>query len=318
MGRAGRWQWQAKRRTPHPDRGNLYRGTLPDFGGGTGRLQEVVQRLKMVSPEGYDLDATAPSFVAAQEDYARRSKTAGDLPGAMLDVPYGDQPRHRIDVFSAGASTPVILFLRGGYWRAGSKEERRFPAKIWRERGVALAVPNYRLAPEFSLDEIVEDARASLLFLIENAERLGIDPKQVHLVGNSAGGHLAALLAADANLPPAASLTLISGLFDLDPLLEASANNWLRLDRDTARRLSPVHSLPPASVPVTVCCGGLETEAFKFQSSLYAKACLQNGNSVGQFESPGKNHIQVIGDLDEPNSRLFGELESTIQSTALS
>ncbi len=267
----------------------------------------------MISSNGYDLDTTVSSFTATQKDYAQRSKTAARLPGAALDLSYGDHPRQKIDVFPISVKAPVILFLRGGYWKLGSKEDRRFPASVWRNRGVAWAVPNYRLSPIFTLDEIVEDARNGLIYLSKNADQFNVDPKQVHLVGNSAGAHLAAMLAADVDLPQVASLTLISGLFDLVPLIKTEANSWLGLEKESARRLSPIHQLPHASVPIIACCGDRETDAFKYQTKLYADACRSNGNAVTHFESPGKDHIGIIGECSDPGTPVFSALERHIK-----
>jgi len=266
----------------------------------------------MISPVGYDLDTSNPAFTVAQKDYALRSAAAANLLGAKLDLPFGDHPRQKIDIFPTGVNAPVLFFLRGGYWKFGAKEDRRFPASVWRDRGVVWAVPNYRLSPEFHLDDIVDDARSSLLFLHQNALDLGIDPAQIHVVGNSAGAHLAAAVAAEQGAPAVASLTLISGLYDLEPLIKAEANTWLSLDQASARRLSPIHTLPPADIPVTVCCGGDETDAFKFQTRLFADACRENGNPVELFESPGKDHIGIIGETGEPGSPVFEALERVV------
>lgn len=266
----------------------------------------------MISPAGYDLDTSNPAFTAMQKDYALRSKAAVNLPGAKLNVPFGDHPRQKIDIFPTGVNAPVLFFLRGGYWKFGEKEDRRFPASVWRDRGVVWAVPNYRLSPEFHLGDIVVDARNSLLFLHTNVADFGIDPAQIHVVGNSAGAHLTATVAAEQSAPSVASLTLISVLYDLEPLIDVETNTWLSLDQASARRLSPIHTLPPADIPITVCCGGDETDAFKFQTRLLADACRNNGNPVDHFESPGKDHIDIIGETGEPGSPVFEALERVI------
>ena len=261
----------------------------------------------------YDLPGDMPGFAEAQAEMSVRSREATTIPGAQIDVAYGPQQRQRLDMFPAGPGTPALLFFRGGYWRLGEKEDRRFPAVAWVPRGVAWIVPNYRLAPETSLPDIVEDAQASLDWVISNADTHGIDVTQIHLIGNSAGAHLAAMVAT--RFPPEriASLTLVSGLYDLLPLLDEEPNNWLNLNVGSARAMSPVHHLPPSELPVTVCCGGAETEAFRLQSSEFAEALRANGNPVDHFESPGRNHMEVITEIGTPGTPVFSALERHLE-----
>ncbi len=261
----------------------------------------------------YDLPGDMPGFAEAQAEMSVRSRDAATLPGAQCDVAYGPHPRQRLDMFPAGSDTPAHLFLRGGYWMLGEKEDRHFPANAWVPRGVAWIVPNYRLAPEASLPDIVEDAQASFEWVISNAEAHGIDMTQVHLIGNSAGAHLAAMVAA--RIPPEriASLTLVSGLFDLLPLLDEAPNGWLNLNVGTARAMSPVHHLPPPELPVTVACGEAETEAFKLQSREFAEALRANGNPVDHFESPGRNHMEIITEIGTPGTPVFAAMERNLE-----
>ncbi len=256
----------------------------------------------------YDLPPDMPGFAEAQADMARRSEFASALPGAAFDISYGSHPRQRLDIFPAGEDVPALLFLRGGYWKLGGKEERRFPAAAWQPRGVAWIVPNYRLAPEFTLPEIVDDARAVLEWVVANGGEFGIDATRIHLVGNSAGAQLAAMIAALSTGRNICSLTLISGLYDLVPLLDEEPNTWLRMDLETARSMSPCLHLLPPGLPVSVCCGGAETPAFVRQSRDFADVLRKNGNPVDYFESPGKNHIAVIGECGTPGTPVFEAL----------
>ncbi len=267
--------------------------------------------------DGYDLDPTAPVTMALQEDYERRSKSTAHLPIARLDLAYGPHPRQKLDVFSAGPGAPALIFFHGGYWRAGSKDARRFPALPWLERGVSWVAVNYRLLPDATLADAVADALAALSWLAANADDLDLDPEKLHVTGNSAGGHLAAMVAADGwpGRPPIASLTAISGLFDLDPLMTAKANDWLRLSAETVRDLSPTHHLPPLDLPVLLGWGGAETPEFAGQSRAYAEACRKNGNPVEIFDSAGADHFRIIGEFGAPGTPLFDNLHRLIAAT---
>ena len=253
----------------------------------------------------YDLPPDTPGFAEAQAEMAERSRAAAALPGAAFDVAYGSHSRQRLDIFPAGKDAPALLFLRGGYWKLGEKEDRWFPAIEWQPRGVAWIVPNYRLAPEFTLPEIVNDARAVLEWVVANGAGFGIDTTRIHLVGNSAGAHLAAMIATGPIAGNVRSLTLISGLYDLVPLLDEDPNTWLKMEPETARSMSPCLHLPAPDLPVSVCCGGAETPAFVRQSRDFAEVLRRNGNPVDYFESPGKNHMAVIGECGTTGTPVF-------------
>lgn len=267
---------------------------------------------------GYDLDPTAPAAVALQAGYQRLSDQAAGLPGARLDLAYGPHPRHRLDIFAAGQGAPALVFFHGGYWRAGSKDARRFPAPEWCDRGVTWIAVNYRLLPESDLAEATADARAAVAWIAANAADLGLAPDALHLCGNSAGGHLAAMTAAQGwpGRPPVASLTAISGLFDLAPLVQVRADDWAHLTGDAIRDLSPIHQLPPPGLPMLIGWGGAETTEFEFQSRRYAEACRTAGNKVDVFTSPGADHFRIIGEFGQPGSPLFDRLERLVGSTA--
>lgn len=266
----------------------------------------------------YDLDPGTPRVVALQADYEKRSNDAARRPAARLDIAYGALDRQRLDVFSAGPETPVLIFFHGGYWRAGSKEARRFPAPAWNDRGVSWVTVNYRLAPEARLSAIISDARDAVAWIADNAAALDLNAADLHVTGNSAGAHLAAMTAAahwnDRNDRPVGiqSLCAVSGLFDLSPLISETSNEWLRLTEKTAHEASPIHHPPPPDLPVLIGWGGAETRAFKRQARLYADACRKAGLRVHLFDSPSTDHFAIIGEYGTPGTPLFTHLEQQV------
>ncbi len=266
----------------------------------------------MTEHDGYRLNAETPAARALQAEFAQRSAECAALPGARLNLRYGPHERHALDVFSAGPEAPALIFFHGGYWRAGSKDARRFAAPHWLARGVSWVAVNYRLTPEFGLADCVADARAGFAWISGNARAIGLNPDALHLSGNSAGAHLAAMVAAEY---PACSLAVVSGLFDLIPLIKTEVNQWLRLDTSEARALSPVNHLPARPMPVLTGVGGAETEAFKTQSRRYGEACRRSGNPVRSLQSPGRDHFQMIAEFGQPGTPLFTALADMIVET---
>ena len=235
------------------------------------------------------------------------------MPGE-LDVPYGPAgPRQTLDIFTPEAgSAPVLVFIHGGYWYFNSKDPRRFPAKEFIPRGIGWVPINYRLVPNVTMTEVVADVRNAVKWLYEHCADYGCDPERIYVSGNSAGGHLTAELLSD-DWPhryglPADVVTgacAISGLYDLEPLLECEPNEKLQLDLEAAKRYSPIYHLSAQPAPAIIACGGNESAEFRRQTRRYAEQREQAGYPVTHMEVAGHDHFSIIGELANPESPLF-------------
>ena len=235
------------------------------------------------------------------------------IPGS-LDVAYGAAgPRQTLDIFTPETDgAPILVFIHGGYWIFNSKDPRRFPAREFVPRDIAWVPINYRLAPTATMDGIVADVRSAVQWLYHHAAEYGCDPDRIYVSGNSAGGHLSAELLSDNwpdryNLPAGVvkGVCAISGLYDLEPLLECEPNEKLRMDLETARRYSPVYHLSGTATPAIIACGGNETAEFRRQTAAYADILKEAGYPVTHMEVAGHDHFSVIGELANPESPLF-------------
>lgn len=108
---------------------------------------------------------------------------------------------------------PVIVAFHGGGWCLGSPEQTRWlNSRIAAHVGAIVVAPTYRLAPEHPYPAAVDDAWATLRWVADQAAELGGDPARLSVMGDSAGGNLAAvcaLLARDAGGPALRSQVLI-------------------------------------------------------------------------------------------------------------
>jgi arylformamidase len=146
--------------------------------------------------------------------------------------------------------------------------------------------------------------------------------------GHSAGGHLAACMAATdwktlahdapADLVPAAYA--ISGVFDLMPLTQISINDDLRLNESEARRVSPLFWRVPAGRSLDAIVGALESSEFLRQSKTVAEAWKQGMASTRYEEIAGANHFTVIDPLNDPASPMTARVAAlaySVKSIAL-
>jgi arylformamidase len=226
-----------------------------------------------------------------------------------LTIRYGATEQQTLDLFipEGVAQPPVLVFFHGGYWQELSKGDSAFAAPHCLTAGIAYAAVDYTLAPSATLSAIVEECRAAVASL-SRFDRLVV-------AGSSAGAHLAAMvaLAADQRVQGA---VLVSGIYDLEPLIGTSIDEALGLDAATAARNSPLRQSLKGFPPSLVCWGENETDQFKWQSRAFAQALRRVGTECVAFECPGRNHFDVILDLADPATVLGRRTLDLIQSTA--
>ena len=114
------------------------------------------------------------------------------------DVGYGEGPRRRLDVYAPAkrdAPLPVIVFIYGGSWDSGDKDDYEFVGAALASRGFVTVLPDYRLAPEVRFPGFIEDCAAAVRWVSDNVSEYGGDAQRIVLVGHSAGAYNAIMLA---------------------------------------------------------------------------------------------------------------------------
>ncbi len=78
-------------------------------------------------------------------------------------APYGEGPRRTLDIYSSGAkNAPVIVFIYGGSWANGDKNDYGFPGRALASSGFTVVIPDYRLFPEVAFPGFVQDGAAAV------------------------------------------------------------------------------------------------------------------------------------------------------------
>ena len=119
-----------------------------------------------------------------------------DYPGVTYAVT-DDTIRLRLDIFEPLAGTPkpwpVVVYIHGGGWKSGSRALGRRGA-ILLERGYAVISIDYRLSHQAIFPAQIHDCKGAIRWIRGHADEYGFDTDRIGVFGNSAGGHLAALL----------------------------------------------------------------------------------------------------------------------------
>ncbi|WP_254715264.1 alpha/beta hydrolase [Actinomadura sp. NAK00032] len=250
--------------------------------------------------------------------YRELSEQAVDgLPGHP-GIVYDEASGERLDVWGAedNGLRPVFLFVHGGYWMALSRDVSSFMARALYEQGVATVVPDYTLAPEASLEEIVRQVRAAVAWVYRHGREFGLDPERIVVGGSSAGGHLTGMTMVggwqDAlGLPQdvVKAAMPFSGLFDIRPITRVYVNEYVKLDLERAAALSPALLDADYRCPAVFVAGEDDGDGFLEQSKLF-----QPQWGAGELMIvPGRDHFDVVLDLADPESRVSTELMRLIR-----
>jgi arylformamidase len=230
-----------------------------------------------------------------------------------LSVSYGPSEPERLDIFPVATRgpAPIFVFLHGGYWRLLDSADSCFMAECFTKAGACVVAVNYALAPLVTLAEIVRQCRAAIAWVHAHARDFGGDPTRIHVSGSSAGGHLAAMMLApgwqaDFGVPDnlVAGATLLSGLYDLEPVRLGHPNEWLKLGAADVAALSPLLHMPEHAVPLVVSYAPSETHEFKRQSEAYMSAAMARGCPVRFVPMPSTSHYDIVFGLAERESPL--------------
>jgi len=277
------------------------------------------------------------------------------LPGGSVvrDVPYrtdedADPVKHRLDLFLPAADArppsgwPVLVFVHGGGWttgdkalRAGGRDVYANIGRYFAARGIAVAVVNYRLQFDATLEDQIADVADAVAWVHGNAARYGGDPDALFVAGHSAGAQLAAYVAMSPDLLPARGvevsrlcgiIPVSGGGFDLADertyeLGGARRYYEKRFHNGSAgdswkRDASLVRFARAGLPPVLILYPENDFEALKRQGRLLDEALRAAGAESRLVEVEGSGHSRVVLTLSRPDREAADVVESFIRGAS--
>jgi acetyl esterase/lipase len=118
----------------------------------------------------------------------------------LRDAAFGPDARQRLDLYAPNRTSgglPVIVFMYGGSWASGDKDDYQFLGQALASRGFVVAIPNYRLVPRVVYPAFIDDCALAVRWVTDNIGAHGGDATRIVLSGHSAGAYNGIMLALD-------------------------------------------------------------------------------------------------------------------------
>ena len=268
----------------------------------------------------YQPRESVPEFPELSKVRAAQAKQVRATAKSWLNIAYGSSPRESLDIYAADKpGGPVLVYIHGGYWRSGSKEENCNWVPTFTKRGATVALVEYDLCPQVTVTDIVRQTRASIAWVAQNILRYSGDPSRIYISGHSAGGHLTAMaLAHDWTSAGLAQdcikgAVATSGVFDLDMVMKISVQEQVRMTPEIAKLNSPFLNPPKVKCPLVVAVGGAEPKGWQQMSEDYFNYAKQQGLNAEYLVVPGANHYTMSEHLLDDHSPLTQAMVKQMQ-----
>jgi acetyl esterase/lipase len=233
------------------------------------------------------------------------------------DIAYGSEAGQLLDVYTRAdvPSKGVLIFVHGGYWDTGNKNDYPFLADSFTELGYTTVVVGYRLVPTVTFPAYVEDVALAVKWAVDNISQYGGTPEKIVLMGHSAGAHLAALVSFDERYLLKHGLTQnsISGFIGL-----AGPYNFLPADPNDVRTLAalgpgetyaqtqPINFVDSFDPPAFLGYTPADRVVNPNNTISFAAKIRELGGNVEEHSYDGVDHVTILGAVARA-SRFFNE-----------
>jgi arylformamidase len=259
--------------------------------------------------DAYDQAVYAPN----SEQVAKRRTVNSAAVRARLKpqrLAYGATPHEMLDLYVTDRpNAPVMVFIHGGAWRAGSAKDNAEAADLFVNAGAHYAVLDFINVIEAggSLFPMIEQVRRGIAWLYQNAKSFGGDPERLYVSGRSSGSHLGGVVLItdweeDFGLPRTVvkGALLSSGMYDLKPVRLSKRGAYVKFTDAMEEQFSTQRHLDRIDCPVVLAHGTYETPEFQRQTRDFAAALKAAGKDVRLIVGEGYNHFEIPETMANP------------------
>ena len=273
--------------------------------------------------------ASSAAYAAQAAEPRPASKAMAPTPRTGIAIAYGPDPLQRLSLWSGvvaqqggrSIDTPLIVFVHGGGWKRGSKDNATGAWKIehYPGAGYAFASIDYRLVPQATVEQQAQDVADAVKALLAGAGKYHIDRRRVVLMGHSAGAHLVALVGTDERYLRNAGLSFVdlAGVIPIDgaaydverqlaqagPFMRKTYAAAFGSDPARQRALSPIAHAAAPNAPAFLLLHVQRDDGVAQNTALEA-ALRKAGTRVERRDFPGdglRGHLEINRRLGDPS-----------------
>jgi len=222
---------------------------------------------------------------------------------------------------------PCVMIIHGGGWMLHTSDIMEGMARYITNHCYVVFNINYRVLPDVKMEQIVNDVIGALIWVKEHAAEYGGDPKKVAITGDSAGGHLTAMILTQAGNPAFTPSYKGNGKTDLSVTCAAPSYGMFdftglgkfipfapklyfgetyRQAPDRYQLLSPLLHVKPGLPPQLISVGSIDP-LFR-QNQKYAEALKIAGNQVEFWVHKGQTHAFLNYYWDNRGTRGYDKI----------
>ncbi len=224
------------------------------------------------------------------------------------DIAYGTEGLQKLDIYvpSKNPQGTVVIFVHGGSWYNGDKNEYTFLGGAFANVGITTVAINYRVAPGGIFPDFVNDAALSVRWVKDNIDKFGGNPNRVFLMGQSAGSQIASLVALDPSYLAKVSLErkYLRGLISqagpytfMDYLENTQKSQFAMGPRESWGSTQPINFVDGQNPPMLLQQGLEDDTVDPLNQEVMVAALKAKGADFEAHTYPGIDHYEIIGAL---------------------
>jgi acetyl esterase/lipase len=224
-----------------------------------------------------------------------------------------DKYRHRLDLYvpkggrDAKKDVPVMMFVHGGGFTVGIKDQYAFVGQVFASYGIATAVISYRLTPKTTYPGHVQDTARAFAWLRAHVAEYGGKADKIFISGHSAGATLVGMLGSDPawlhdvgeSLDHVAGVIPISGSFTQSPR-SGMFDSPYSIDPEIVRNASSINHVAGTHPPFLILYGDKDAPRTGQDAEAMTKALKGAGNSADVHEIADHAHMDMITGVMSP------------------
>ncbi|MFO0950345.1 MAG: alpha/beta hydrolase [Isosphaeraceae bacterium] len=222
------------------------------------------------------------------------------------DIPYVEGPgadprKQKLDLYLPRGKTefPVLFFVHGGGWTTGDRKLYAPVGRLFARNGVGAVVVSYRLTPQVTHPGHIEDVASAFAWTYKHIKDYGGRPDRIFVTGQSAGGHLSALLATNPTYLKPYGLTPavirgampVSGIYDVPP---GRLRRIVGFAPNAAQTASPVRHISGKEPPFLILYADRDFPSCARMSEDFHAALTKAGVPAEIVEVKDRNHISIM------------------------